>query len=153
MRFQFETLKLYTTVTLFSNDEDREYACLEQFRQDMELTLPGNIELRVVESFREEIYGLAEFRQEYLHRIGLNENELEERNDVIYLQHLWHSKGKFSFNGTREECINYIERESSLNLVLSNEVLLTDEGLITRPSSLEVVGGLDCFSLQVLGLE
>lgn len=153
MSFQFETFKLYTTVTLFNSDENREYACLEQFREDMQLILPEDIESRVVEINKEEIYGLTEIQEEYLHRIGLDENELEERDDVIYLQHLWHIRGNFAFDGTQRECISYIKRETALNLVLSNEVLLTDDGLVTKPSSLEVVGGLDCFLLQVLSLE
>jgi len=124
--------KLLSTFTLKCHDSVNEKRLLEHFvsgialNNDLEGVYEGELQIET------EIYnGDLEIPEWYLEAIGLNLADLENRDDIIYFQHLWNVEGDF-----------YVTSEGlSRNMLTKSDQTLRDDDFWLS------------FDLTVIGIE
>jgi hypothetical protein len=146
-------INIYTTVSFVCSDPDRERYWLSLFFNDLELLLPPELEGGITEIAKELVFDHQPIPTEYLNRVGMTFDELEESEEVIYHQYLWTVVGNFETALTSEAFEDHLNKTTKLDFGFAEHVELVDGEQIRTANALQIVGGLDCYALKVVALE
>lgn len=149
----FTNFEVYTTVSMICSDPNLENYWLSEFSEDMELIIPTELESNVQSISKTLVFDYRPIPQDYLSRIGLSVEELEESEEVIYLQHLWLVEGYFETELDESSFLNYLNKLLSIDFAFAKRVEFTEDGLAEYENPMQIIGGDDCFALEVTSLE
>ena len=149
----YEQIDIYTTVSFVCNDPEREAYWLSLFFNDLELLLPSDLEGGVNEISKQLIFDHHPMPTEYLEQIGMKFEELEESEEVIYCQYLWTIVGNFETNLDSDSFKNYLKKNTELDFDFAEHVELVNGEQIRTANALQIVGGSNCYALDITALK
>ena len=149
----YEHIDIYTTVSFVCNDPEREAYWLSLFFNDLELLLPSEVEKGVNEISKELVFGHRPMPTEYLKQIGMTFEELEESEEVIYTQYLWTIVGNFETDLDSDSFKEYLKKNTELDFDFAEHIELVNGEQIITANALQIVGGLNCYALDITALK
>ena len=149
----YKQIDVYTTVSFVCNDPAREAYWLSLFFNDLELLLPSDLEDGVNEILKELVFDHHPMPTEYLKQIGMTFEELEESEEVIYHQYLWTIVGNFETNLDSDSFKEYLKKNTELDFDFAEHIELVNGEQIITANALQIVGGLNCYALDITALK
>jgi len=149
----YEKIDIYTTVSFVCNDPEREAYWLSLFFKDLKLLLPGDLEGGVNKISKDLVFDHHPMPTEYLKQIGMTFEELEASEEVIYHQYLWTIVGNFETNLDPESFKKYLKKNTKLEFEFAEHVELVNGEQIRTANALQIVGGTNCYALDITALE
>lgn len=145
-------IDIYTTVSFVCHDPKQEAYWLSLFFNDLELLLPSDVEGGVNEISKKLIFDHHPVPREYLQQINMTFEELEESEEVIYHQYLWTIVGNFETNLALESFKEYLKKNTKLDFGFAEHVELVNGEQVRAANALQIVGGLNCYALDITAL-
>jgi hypothetical protein len=149
----YKQIDIYTTVSFVCNDPEREAYWLSLFFNDLEILLPSDLEAGVNEISKELVFDHHPMPAKYLKQIGMSFEELEDSEEVIYHQYLWTLVGNFETDLDSESFKEYLKKNTKLDFGFAEHIELVNGEQIRTANALQIVGGLNCYALDITALK